>query len=127
MLLFALIGTIGAALYATPALAAGSSFFVGADEDSLLWGSSQETASIARGLGLRSIRITLQWHPGETKVSAEYQRLLDKLQLDTGGLRVVVSVYGKAADAPRTDAARGEYCGYVADVCCGRTRRSTTS
>jgi hypothetical protein len=116
LLLVTLIGTIGAALFAGPALAAGSSFFVGADEDSLLWGSSQETASIARALGLRSIRITLQWHPGETAVSAEYQRLLDKLQLDTGGLRVVVSVYGKAADAPRTDDSRGQYCAYVADV-----------
>jgi hypothetical protein len=116
MLLLTLTATVGAVLHAAPASAAGPSFFVGTDEDSLLWGSSQQTATIARALGLRSIRITMQWQPGETKVSAGYQRLLDKLQLDTGGLRVVVSVYGKAADAPRTDAARNEYCGFVADL-----------
>jgi hypothetical protein len=116
LLLLALIATIGAAQHAASASAAGPNFFVGTDEDSLLWGNSQQTATIARTLGLRSIRITTQWHPGDTKVSAGYQRLLDKLQLDTGGLRVVVSVYGKPTDAPRTDAARSQYCGFVADL-----------
>ena len=58
----------------------------------------------------------MQWHPGDTQVSAGYQRLLDKLQLDTGGLRVVVSVYGKPTEAPRTEAARSQYCGFVADL-----------
>jgi hypothetical protein len=116
LLLLALIATVSLVLHAAPASAAGPNFFVGADEDSLLWGSSEQTATVARALGLRSIRITMQWHPGETTVSAGYQRLLDKLQLDTGGLRVVVSVYGKTTDAPRTDAARSEYCGFVADL-----------
>jgi hypothetical protein len=114
LLLLALIVMIGATQHVASASAAGPNFFVGADEDSLLWGSSQQTATIARALGLRSIRITMQWRPGETKVSATYQRLLDKLQLDTGGLRVVVSVYGKPTDAPRTDSARRQYCGFVA-------------
>jgi hypothetical protein len=116
LLTLALVATVGVALHATPAFAAGSSFFVGTDEDALLWGNSQETASIARALGLRSIRITLQWRPGEAKISADYQRLLDKLQLNTGGLRVVVSVYGKPEDAPRTDVARGQYCDFVAGL-----------
>jgi hypothetical protein len=114
--LLALTAAVGAAFHAAPAPAAGPSFFVGTDEDALLWGNSQQTATIARSLGLRSIRITLQWHPGETTVAAGYQRVLDRLQLDTGGLRVVVSVFGKAADAPHTDAARGQYCGFVADL-----------
>ncbi len=116
LLLLALIATIGAAFHVASASAAAPSFFVGTDEDSLLWGNSQQTATIARALGLRSIRITTQWHPGDTQVSAAYQRLLDKLQLDTGGLRVVVSVYGKPTDAPRTEAARSQYCGFIADL-----------
>jgi hypothetical protein len=117
LLLVALVATLGGAIRpaATPA-ASQRSFFVGADEDSLLWGNSQQTATIARSLGLRSIRITLQWRPGATKVPPEYQRVLDRLQLDTGGLRVVVSVYGKATDAPVTEAARTQFCGYVADL-----------
>lgn len=116
LLLLALIATIGAALHVASASAAGPSFFVGTDEDSLLWGNTQQTATIARALGLRSVRITLQWHPGDTQVSAGYQRLLDKLQLDTGGLRLVVSVYGKPTEAPRTEAARSQYCGFIADL-----------
>jgi hypothetical protein len=116
MLIAALVAVLGAFLRAAPAPAATPNFFVGADEDSLLWGNSQQTATIARALGLRAIRITMQWRPGDTHVSAGYQRLLDKLQLDTGGLRVVVSVYGAAADAPRTDTARGQYCDFVADL-----------
>jgi hypothetical protein len=115
--LLALVGAAGAALMRSgPALAAGASFLVGVDEDSLQWGSSQETASIARALGLRSIRITLRWRPGETGVSEDYQRVLDRLQLDTGGLRVVVSVYGKADETPRTEATRSQYCDFVADL-----------
>ncbi len=108
LLLLTAIAAIAASWHAAAASTAGPAFFVGADEDSLLWDGSQQTASIARGLGLRSIRITVQWQPGMTKVPAGYQRLLDKLQLDTGGLRIVVSVYGKSIDAPRTDAARSE-------------------
>lgn len=110
------IATVGVAFHAASASAAGPAFFVGTDEDSLLWGNSAQTASIARNLGLRSIRITMQWQPGQTQVTDGYQRLLDKLQLDTGGLRVVVSVYGKPGDAPRTDVARAQYCGFVADL-----------
>jgi hypothetical protein len=119
LLVVALVAAAGAALHAGPASAAGAPFFVGTDEDSLLWGSSAQTASIARSLGLSSIRITMQWRPGQTQVPAEYQRLLDRLQLDTGGLRVVVSVYGKAADAPRTDA--------TSPTSSATTPRSTTS
>jgi hypothetical protein len=116
LLVVALVAVVGAALRAGPAPAATRSFFVGADEDSLLWGNSQQTATIARSLGLRAVHITMQWQPGQTQVSAGYQRLLDKLQLDTGGLRIVVSVYGRATDAPQTDAARGQYCDFVADL-----------
>jgi hypothetical protein len=116
LLLLVLIATIGVALHVASASAAGPNFFVGTDEDSLLWGNTQQTATIARALGLRSVRITMQWHPGDTQVSAGYQRLLDKLQLDTGGLRLVVSVYGKPTEAPRTEAARSQYCGFIADL-----------
>jgi hypothetical protein len=125
LLVAALVAVLGAALQSGSAPAAKArpagkaatrSFFVGTDEDSLLWGNSQQTASIARSLGLRAIHITMRWQPGQTQVTAVYQRLLDKLQLDTGGLRLVVSVYGKATDAPQTDAARGQYCDFVADL-----------
>jgi len=96
--------------------AAGPSFFVGADEDALLWGNSQQTATVARTLGLRSIRITLQWKPGQAQVPAAYQTALKRLVLDSYGIRVVVSVYGLAADTPHTPEARSQFCSFAADL-----------
>ncbi len=114
--MLALIGALAAAFHATTASAAAPSFFVGTDEDALLWGDSQQTASIARTLGLRSIRITLPWRPGQKQLAPAYQRAIAKLLLDTWGVRVVVSVYGRPEDAPRTGDARSQYCSYVADL-----------
>jgi hypothetical protein len=117
LLLLAIAGSIAASLHAASAsAAAGSSFFVGADEDALLWGSSQQTSTVARTLGLRSIRITMQWKPGQTAVSGAYQAALTRLLLDSYGIRVAVSVYGNAADAPQTDDQRNQYCSFVADL-----------
>ena len=116
LLTLALAGAIAAAWNVTAAPAAGPSFFVGADEDALLWGNSQQTATVARTLGLRSIRITLQWKPGQTQVPAAYQSALTRLALDSYGIRVVVSVSGLAADTPRTPDARTAYCSFVADL-----------
>ena len=116
VLLAATVVVVGAALRAVPASAATPMFFVGADEDALVWGNSQLNTSIARTLGLKAARITLQWHPGQSTVPANYRDVLDRLVLDASGLRIVVSVYGAAADAPRTDEARAQYCGYIADL-----------
>jgi hypothetical protein len=95
---------------------AAPAFFVGVDEDAFLWGNAQQNTSIARTLGLKSVRVTLQWQPGQTQVPASYQLALQRLVLDSWGLRVVASVYGRPADAPRTDVARGQYCSFVADL-----------
>jgi hypothetical protein len=116
LLALALAGVFAAAVHTAPAPAASPNFFVGADEDALLWGSSQQTATAARTLGLKAVRITIQWKPGQTQLPAAYQQALKRLVLDSYGLRVVVSVYGQAQDAPQTDAARTQYCSFVADL-----------
>ena len=111
----ALAGMLGLALHVATA-SAGQNLFVGADEDNILWGSSQQTASIARMIGLRALHVTVAWHPGETTVPATYEAQLDRATVDAWGLRLVVSVYGRADEAPQTDDARSEYCGFVADL-----------
>ncbi len=113
---------LGAGLYAGPARAAAPSFFVGADEDAFVWGNTSLNASIARTLGLKSVRITLQWRPGETRLTSSAQDGLDRVMLDASGLRIVVSVYGAATDVPRTPETRAQYCGFVADLL-GRNRQ----
>jgi hypothetical protein len=115
-LVVATVIAVGAAFHAVPAQAAGPGFIVGADEDAFVWGNSQLNGSIARTLGLKAVRITLQWRPGQSEVPANQQEMLDRLVLDASGLRVVVSVYGAATDAPRTDDARAQYCGFVGDL-----------
>jgi hypothetical protein len=116
LLAFLTVAVLATALHVVAASAAGPTFFVGADEDALFSGNTQQVASVARTLGLRSVRITLQWQPGQTQVPAVTQLALGQLVLDSWGLRLVVSVEGRAEDAPRTDAGRAQYCSYVADL-----------
>src|SRR5581483_6425499 len=115
LLLAAAIGLLVAGVQAASALA-GPGMIVGADEDTFVWGNSQQAASNARMLGLKAVRITHQWHPGESKVPADFQDTIYRIVGDVSGLRVVVSLYGRPEDAPRTDEARRQFCSYVADL-----------
>ena len=72
--------------------------------------------AVARTLGLKAIRITLPWRPGESRLSSAERRALDGAIVGTPPLRVVVAVYGDAGDAPQDAAARDEYCSFVADL-----------
>jgi hypothetical protein len=114
-LLFLLTVVLAAVAFHAPTSAAGD-FFVGVDEDSARWGRTDLTASIMRGLGLKAIRIRLPWQAGQSRVSERDQQLLQRAIVGSWGVRVVVSVYGTAAEAPRTDEARGQFCSYVTDL-----------
>jgi hypothetical protein len=114
LLALAVAALLGAA--APAGAGAGTGLFVGVDEDAFLWGAPQPAASIARALGLKAIHITAPWHPGESSVPAGYEQALSSGLVEAWGLRPVVSVYGSAADAPRTDEARAQYCDYVGDL-----------
>jgi hypothetical protein len=115
LLLATTVALLAAAVQAVPALG-GPGMIVGADEDMFVWGNAQEAASNARMLGLKAVRITHQWHPGESKVPADFQDTIYRIVGDVSGLRVVVSLYGRPDDAPRTDEARQQFCSYVADL-----------
>jgi hypothetical protein len=68
-------------------------------------------------LGAGAVRFTLAWSPGTTTFGGVDKVALDAGIADASGLRVVLAVYGStAAVAPATQAARSEYCAYVADV-----------
>jgi hypothetical protein len=114
-LLAATVGVLVAAFHAAAAFA-GPGMIVGADEDSFVWGDSQQQASNARMIGLKAVRITRQWRPGESKVPPDFQDTIYRIVGDVSGLRIVVSLYGRPEDAPRTDEARRQFCSYVADL-----------
>ena len=106
---------LAAAVAATPA-AAGDGFFVGVDEDAVLWRDAHVTASVARAVGLKAIRVTVPWKPGQTQVAAMQQQQLERAIVEAWGMRVVLTVYGRADDAPTTAAARAEFCAYAGDI-----------
>jgi hypothetical protein len=115
LVLVAVLGAFAAAS-AAPASAAAPGFFVGVDDDAAKWGRAQAVGEIANDLGLKSLRMTLAWRPGDTKLTATQHTMLDRAIAGTWGLRIVISVYGKPADAPRTEEMRTAYCNYVADL-----------
>jgi hypothetical protein len=100
---------------------AGPGLLVGVADDSLKWNAkplAQSALGYTRDLGIRAVRVTVPWHEGETRLALSDRTPVDRMILATWGprLRIVLSVYGPAADAPQTDAERNDYCTFVASL-----------
>ncbi len=107
----ALVGTA----HAAPGL------LVGVADDSLKWGDKPHALralGYTRDLGIRAVRVTVPWRPGQTHLPVAQRPPVDRMILATwgGGLRVVLAVYGRPDDAPRTDAGRTAYCMFAASL-----------
>ncbi len=94
---------------------------VGMDDDTLKWADKlQANATIAHAhdLGIRAVRVTVPWHPGQTRLSVDDRVPVDQMILATWAahFRVVLAVYGRAVEAPQTDADRDGYCTFVASL-----------
>lgn len=94
---------------------------VGMDDDTLKWADkagSNTTIAHARNLGIRAVRVTVPWHPGQTVLSVDERIPVDQMILTTWAahFRVVLAVYGRAAEAPQTAADRNGYCTFVASL-----------
>jgi len=99
---------------AAPA-AAQPGLFVGATDDDFL-SRPAATVADARALGFGGFRVALSWTPGQTQMSRADISDFDDMTAAASVLRIVVTVYGKAAAAPLDSAARDAYCAYVGDV-----------
>jgi hypothetical protein len=90
---------------------------VGVDEDMMKWSSDPEsTLAIARDLGLGAIRVTLHWAPGRVRLSHASRVAVWRAVRASQGLRLVLAVYGKAAQAPQTPEERNHFCYFVRNV-----------
>ncbi len=96
-----------------PASNAASGLFVGVSDDAFEWNTAP-MAAVAGDLGLRAVRVALNWTPGQRSLSPS----------DVGGLsnvvfgshmRVVVAVFNQG-DPPLDDGSRDAYCSYVANI-----------
>ena len=96
----------------------GPGFFVGFSDD-MPRAIGAEAVTPARGLGAEAFRFTLQWASGQTRVADSDIADFEDAVRDTGDMKVVLSVYSygpNAQDAPKTEAARDQYCAYVRDA-----------
>ena len=100
---------------------AGSGLLIGVADDTLKWSdktTAQRALVYTRDLGVRAVRVTVPWQPGQTQLSVIDRQPVDRMILATwgGGLRVVLAVYGRPDDAPQNDAQRAAYCQFVAGL-----------
>ena len=111
----ALACTIAGSANAAPGM------LVGVADDGLKWGDqtqAKRALAYTRDLGLRAVRVTVPWSPGETRLPVADRPPVDRMILATwgAGLRVVLAVYGKPGDAPQTNAADAQYCTFAASL-----------
>ncbi|MFN2467530.1 MAG: hypothetical protein ABR521_05285 [Gaiellaceae bacterium] len=114
LLILALAALAGGALCSPSRAAPG--FFVGVDEDSPLWGRAQLATSVSGALGVRAVRVFLPWRRGESKLGPALDDRLERAVAGTWGMRLVVTVHGRADEAPRSDATRAQFCDFAADI-----------
>jgi hypothetical protein len=94
---------------------------VGMDDDTLKWADKPQanaTIAHARDLGMRAVRVTVPWHPGEIRLGVDDRIPVDQMILATWAahLRVVLAVYGRAVDAPNTHPHPDGYCAFVGSL-----------
>jgi hypothetical protein len=116
-----LIACAGLACALAGTARAGPGLLVGVADDTLKWSdkpTGQRALIYTRDLGLRAIRVTVPWSPGQPRLGVADRRPVDRMILATwgGGLRVVLAVYGRAVDAPLTYSQRDTYCQFVASL-----------
>jgi len=116
-----IVGTVVLSAIVFAALAArataGVGLLVGVDDDSAKWGGRTPAMTAAAGaLHLDAVRITLSWSRGEAAPTSSDLAGVRQAVSQSDGARLVVAVYGRAADAPQTDADRTAYCSYLASL-----------
>jgi hypothetical protein len=113
-LLAAAVAAAGLALAGSAG--ASPNLFVGFSDDALKYEPSF-AAPIARDLGAQAFRVTLLWQRGQTDLSPVDVADFDRMVAGSGGMRIVVAVYGRSnTDAPTDEASREQYCGFVRNL-----------
>ncbi len=115
-----LLGLVLAGVLAGPAAAA-RGLLIGVADDSLKWTARPQAVTAlaySRDLGLRAVRVTVPWQPGELRLPVDQRAPVDRMILATWGrgLRVVLAVYGRPDDAPQTAGDRETYCTFVGSL-----------
>jgi hypothetical protein len=116
-----LVAGVALACALAGAAQAAPGLLVGVADDTLKWSdrpTAQRALVYTRDLGIRAVRVTVPWRPGQTQLSVLDRQPVDRMILATwgNGLRAVLAVYGRADDAPQTDTQRAAYCQFVTSL-----------
>jgi hypothetical protein len=100
------------------AASGGPGLLVGVADDDLKW--TEDTKTVVanhQALGFKAVRITLNWAPGQTKLDDNGKTHMRRAQAAAKlGHRVVVGVFGDAAQPPVMPESRTQYCSYLVDA-----------
>jgi hypothetical protein len=93
-------------------------FIVGVDDDTARWlARPNGLVAAQRAFGLASVRIMIPWRRGQRSPGRAQQIWLHRVALTAAlGQRVVLSVYGRARQAPLDARTRADYCTFVGHV-----------
>jgi hypothetical protein len=111
----ALAGLVVLALVPVTTAASEPGLLVGITDSHFLT-SPGSTMPDVRQLGLGGVHVFLTWRPGQTALTASDAAALNAIVAAASGARLVVTVDGKALDAPTTGDGRAAYCAEVGDL-----------
>jgi hypothetical protein len=97
----------------TPAASAASGLFVGVSDDAFEWNTAPMAAA-SGDLGLRAVRVALNWTPGQRSLSSNDLGAISNSVFGSH-MRVVVAAFNQG-DPPLDDGSRDAYCSYLANV-----------
>jgi hypothetical protein len=109
-----LVALLGVAAFA-PAAHAANYLRLGFDDDTIKWMVRPNGfVGVQRELGAPFTRISIPWHKGEVRPGRVVSTYVARAAM-AGSLRqkVVIAVYGEAAQAPTDPLSRDQYCRYV--------------
>jgi hypothetical protein len=108
-----MLGLIGCAVFASPALA-GRGFFFGVNDDAMKWSNSPDkVAAAGTDLGVHAFRITLPWTRGERTLAGSNLESFDRVVAARGAQRIVVNAGWLGANTPVNASQRAQICAYV--------------
>jgi hypothetical protein len=109
--------TASLALVSVPHAFAGPNLLVGVDDDSAKWiAKPMILLPVYRDLGVKAVRVTIQWQPGDSTLSKTDRVMLDRVVMATWGIRLVLAVDGPADTPPTDSQSRSDYANFVASI-----------
>ena len=105
------------ALASAPRAHAAPNLMVGVDDDSAKWiAKPMILLPVYRDLGIKAVRVTIQWAPGKSSLSKTDRVMLDRVVMATWGIRLVIAVDGAPDTPPLDPQSRSDYANFVAAI-----------